>query len=297
MVEFDSKMWILGGSRPDTGEAFDIAMWSTDGTTWTQDNAMGAVRNAGFAQTYGRKIVIGAGQANDIGTDPQPVLKDVMFTDYAVPTATATITKTPYYTRTNTPSRTQTNTVSPTKTITPSRTMTATKTITQTPTGIVTFTDTPTITETDTVTPTSTPTDTITETWTVSETHTVSPTSTITLTATPIETVIIWYSSTDTDWHKTDLRLSWRQYPDSTENPVSYTLYYSAINRATDYPHVIPVPNEDDISPDNYTFTYDLQGVPFEDIISLTLTAVGGDLGVSFMSNNIAIGPKASPTP
>jgi hypothetical protein len=60
---------------------------------------------------------------------------------------------------------------------------------------------------------------------------------------------------------------------------------------------VLVVPNADDINPSADTFTYDLQGVPFADVISITLTAIGGDLGVSEMSNNISISPAASPTP
>jgi hypothetical protein len=109
---------------------------------------------------------------------------------------------------------------------------------------------------------------------------------------------MIWYNSTDKDWHGTDVRLSWRQYPDTVDNPVVYTLYYENISDSRIYPVVLIVPNADDINPAAQVFTYDVQGLVAEDMYSFTITAVGGDFGVSYMSeNNVTVKPKESPTP
>ena len=58
------------------------------------------------------------------------------------------------------------------------------------------------------------------------------------------------------------------------------------------------MPNEDDINPAWNVCTWDYQGLNYGDTYSLTLTAVGGDLGVEYMSNNIVVyvGPTLTPT-
>ena len=333
-VVFDDKLWIIGGY---SGEGVFKDVWnSSDGIEWTAvtlNAEFGEVSNMG-AVVVGNKIyIVGGNDTNKVwytldgaewiaetdgdfstryyvpletngynlvvfgGSTLSSGINDVWVGNIVAGTPTPTRTVTPYHTRTITPTRTATV---HTATNTPSVTRTITHTITATPTRteIPSKTDTPTVTETVTDSPTSTHTETITETWTITETHTNTPTFTVTLTPTTVETLMIWYNSTDTDWHKTDIRISARQYPDTADNRVTYTLYGENISNAIIYPFIAIMPNEDDINPAWNVCTWDYQGLNYGDTYSLTLTAEGGDLGVEYMSNNIVVyvGPTLTPT-
>ena len=293
----DNKMHIVGNYNDSTD------MWSSsDGIEWVQATGSAITPDTYdfSSNTLNGHIVI-MGGLNGAGQTLKSVYMSISpasgSTATHTPTSTHTRTVTPYHTRTITPTRTATV---HTATNTPSVTRTITHTITATPTRteIPSKTDTPTVTETVTDSPTSTHTETITETWTITETHTNTPTFTVTLTPTTVETLMIWYNSTDTDWHKTDIRISARQYPDTADNRVTYTLYGENISNAIIYPFIAIMPNEDDINPAWNVCTWDYQGLNYGDTYSLTLTAEGGDLGVEYMSNNIVVyvGPTLTPT-
>jgi len=91
------------------------------------------------------------------------------------------------------------------------------------------------------------------------------------------------------------MRFSWREYPDAVAT-VTYTLYYENISDPRMYPVAVVISNEDDLNPSDKVMTIDMQGFNMTDCYSLDVTAKGGDLDVSFMSNNVTACPFASPT-
>jgi hypothetical protein len=281
-VSFGGYLWMLAGFSRNSPSNPRDCWYSVDGVDWyaqTKNAEFGIPADYALTVYNNHMILIG-------GTSGRT---DVWMSSILAVTQspTFTITATPYQTRTITPTCTPTFTRTPTRTHTP--TITKTSTVSQSPTStvVVTKTFTPTITETHTASPTGTGTDTITPTWTISETHTASPTLTITPTETPIETLMIWHASNDTTGHKTDCIVCSRQYPDTVENPVQYTAYWQSFLRTQDYPHATVMFNEDDINPSSDVACWVMQGFVIGDPISMTFTATGGDLGISFMSNNI----------
>lgn len=320
---FNNKMWVFGGTD-DAGHYYNDAWYSTNGADWyattrnaewTTSDAMNAFSYNGllwvYLQNYGQAWTSPDGIVWTLATNTNgyPPLRresgfstistnmisiqagyvgenDVNESWYALLNAVATSTPTQIIiTATNTPLPTLT----PTHTITPTRTPSPTATQ---PTATRTITPYNTFTPSPTITPTRTMTFTMTQTWTITPTFTVTPSFTVTATVTPVETIILWYNSTDTDWHKTDVRISWREYPGN----VAYILRYTDIDRPDAYEASVIVPLDDDISPSPNVFTYDLQGLIYDDRYSITITAEGGDDDVHEWSNNIVVCPKASPT-
>jgi hypothetical protein len=88
-----------------------------------------------------------------------------------------------------------------------------------------------------------------------------------------------------------DTTVAWRQYPDTAENPVAYTLYLTNVTK-NEPDRILSVPNIDDLDPSIFAFGYVIQGLTGGSCYSVTVTAEGGDLGVSYMSNNIQICPE-----
>ncbi len=285
IFSFSGYLWVLGGSYSGADiPAYDNVQRTTDGNTWiTETNGFGP-HAAANVEIYGNFIILMAGSAAD--NAPTPVVMNSAwfgaFTDLSetiTPTFTRTATVTKTATRTVTRTRTPTATVTPTRTVSPTRTTIDTKTFT------------PTRTPTFIASATGTFTDTITATWTISETVTLTPTFTVTPTATVIETISLWLAQNAGYGAPNDTTVAWRQYPDTIGNTVNYTLYISNVTR--NQPNrIIAVPNIDDLDASIAVFGYVIQGLTGGDCYSVTVTAEGGDLGVSFMSNNIQICPE-----
>lgn len=277
LVALSDRMYLIGGSGTVNS--------SSDGITWTPELT-------GTYDARTRFNVIGIDDPDAIlvlnGTASGPVyFSDCWSGDIEELTKTITPTFTASPTSTVTPTKTATRTRTPTRTRTQTRTITATNT----PKETKTFTAT--VSPTFTATSTLTATETITETWTITETETATFTITPTYTPTTVPTMDIYYAWTDTDWGKSDCLICGRQYPGDEE----VRMYYTAINRVGSFENEILFNNTDDMNPALNVWCFLIQGIPFEDCVSMTVNVKGGDLAVDFWSEGMIICPKVSPTP